>query len=278
MANDAWLLMFGTNAVAIQFGEMSVQPGLGVHQLSIPISARPTSDAAHDRSFAFDGQAYVNGLNGGGGYLGRFAKTKPQMLRPNGQLQSSLLLDLSVVQVNEIESRRSTGFSLNINIDVYADSGEFGSTQLSDYQVSREKWLQILEHIDFRKTLLLELAVPETSTSPEMVKATDYFADAQRRFLEGENRQAIECLRQTLAAIVGVDPAKEDNETEITSDIKSSRQSEAHYADRVELIRRALKFMTDIGAHPSVDETRPREVRAAITMTAGLLQWYLVKP
>ena len=253
------------------------QSGVGVQQFSIPISVRPTDDAAHGKSFSFDGQVNVSGLNGVGGYLARITRTQPQALRSNSKIQTALQFELSVVQVNEIESHRATGFNFNINIGVYADNGEFGSTQVLDYQVSREKWIQILEQINFRKTLLLELAIPSGSANPAMTKAVNFFGDAQRRFLEGENRQSVECLRQSLAAIVGADPANEGND-DIEADMKSARTSQVHYEERFELVRRALKLLTDLAAHPDVDETRPREARAAITMTAGILQWHLVQP
>jgi hypothetical protein len=110
-----------------------------------------------------------------------------------------------------------------------------------------------------------------------MSKAIEFFGDAQRRFLDGENRQSVECLRQSLAAMVGADPT-DDEDDDIEADMKAARHSEALYADRIELVRRALKLVADLAAHPDVDETRPREARAAITMTAGILQWYLVQP
>jgi hypothetical protein len=143
--NEAWVTIFGTNAIAIEPGDISVHSGIGVHQMSIPISVRPTDDAAHGRSFWFDGQVNVSGLIGGGGYLARITRTQPQALRSNGKIQTSLQFELSVVQVNEIESRRATAFDLDINVDVYASSGEFGATQILNYQVSRENWIQILE-------------------------------------------------------------------------------------------------------------------------------------
>lgn len=276
MATEAWVTILGTNAIAIEPGEIGVHSGVGVYQMSIQISVRPTDNVAYGKSFSFDGQVDVSGLTGGGGYLARITRTQPQALRSNGKLQASLQFELSAAQVNEIESRRVVGFDLDINVGVYESGGEYGATQILNYQVSREKWIQILEQINFRKTLLLELAVPDGPTNQNMTKAVNFFGDAQRRFLEGENRQSVECLRQSLAAMVGADPAAEGDD-DVESDMKSARKSEAQYADRIELVRRALKLLTDLAAHPNVDETRPRGARAAITMTAGLLQWYLVQ-
>lgn len=278
MTSESWITIFGVNALSIEFGDATARRGFGVHQLTIPISVRATDDAAHGKNLTFEGEAYVDGLRGGGGYLGRFTRTRPQSLRANGKIQDSLLLELSTIQINEVESRRTGGFSLHLNLDVYADTGEFGSTQHNDYRVSRETWIQILEQVNFRKTLLIELAIPDSSVNPEMERAVEYFNDAQRRFLEGDNRQAVECLRQSLAAIVGADPTEEEGSDDISSDLKRARSTEAPYSDRIELVRRALKLLSDLGGHPKVEETRPREARAAITMVCGLLQWYLVKP
>lgn len=272
---EAWATLFGTNSLAITAGELQVAPGLGRHQLQVPIQVRPTSELAYGHDFAFSGSLRVGGLTGGGGYIGSFWKTQSRRLNANNIADVFLYVDVDQRQIAEIELRRVGGFNLDVYIDIDADHGaEQTSTQIVGHPVQRERWLSILEQIKYQRTILLELRAPDPQAAPHLTRAINYFADAQRRFLEGHNRQAIECLRQALAAIVNQDPLKEDSVDSLASGLKSARKDESKYEGRFELVRQALKLLTDLGGHPEVDETGPEETRSTIAMVGGLLQWY----
>jgi hypothetical protein len=77
-----------------------------------------------------------------------------------------------------------------------------------------------------------------------------------------------------MAALVGLDANSEDSDESIKLSMKKARAEESGFDDRYEIVRQALKLLADIAAHPDVAETRPTEARTAITMAAGLLQWY----
>jgi hypothetical protein len=271
---ETWAVMFGNNTLAITPGEIQARPGLGRHRLVVPISVRPTMEAAYGHTLSFSGTVAANGLRGGGGYLGRIDPTTPRQINPNSLVEEYLYFDIDPRQIATIEDARDGGFTLDIQIEITADAGaEHGSTHISGLPVSRESWLRVLEQIQYQRTMLLELATPNPQSVPHLSKAINCFVNAQRRFLEGENRSAVEELRQCLAALVNQDPNLNDDSAVITADMKTARFGGAQFDERFDLVRRALKLTTDLAAHPEVAETGPTEARASIAMVAGLLQW-----
>lgn len=274
--NEAWITIFGTNAVAVSAGELRVNPGLGRHQLIVPIEVRPTHESAYDHDLSFSGTVQAVGLGGGSGYLGRFHETPPRRLSANSKLDVQMSLDIDPDQIAAIERRRNGAFTLMLQIDVKVVGGtDWGSTQINDHPVSQETWIRILDQVHYQRTILLELPAPDGQTAPHLSKAVAYFSNAQMRLLEGENRLAVEALRQSLAAIVGKEAtADEDTEETMNSALRVSRSGRGKYPDRFEVIRQALKFLADLGAHPESDETGPTEARSAIIMVGGLLQWF----
>ena len=272
---ETWAVIFGSNALAITPRELQARPGLGRHRLVVPVSVRPTSEAAYGHSLSFGGSVSATGLRGTGGYLGSIQKTSARQISQNSLLEEYLHFDIDLLQIATIESVREAGFALDLQLEIIADGGlEHGSANIAGHQVGRETWLRILEQLQYQRTILLELPTPNPQTAPHLSKAVSYFANAQRRFLEGENRSAVEELRQCLAALAQQDPNIEDDSAVITGDMKSARMGGAHYDDRFDLVRRALKLTTDLAAHPEVAETGPTEARAALAMASGLLQWF----
>jgi hypothetical protein len=84
----------------------------------------------------------------------------------------------------------------------------------------------------------------------------------------------VEELRQCLAALVNQDLNLDDDSAAVAADMKTARFGGAQFDERFDLVRRALKLMTDLAAHPAVAETGPVEARAAIAMVGGLVQWF----
>ena len=140
--------------------------------------------------------------------------------------------------------------------------------------MAREAWLQLLAEAQYQRTMIVELPMPNPQTKPNLSKAVDYFIQAQRRFSEGENRLAVEATRQSLAAIVQQDPSNEEEASDLPDAMRAARKNEEGYGERFELVRRSVKLVADLSAHPDVDETGPKDARAAIAMASGVLQWF----
>jgi hypothetical protein len=52
-----------------------------------------------------------------------------------------------------------------------------------------------------------------------------------------------------------------------------TRSGRVVYGERYELVRQALTLLTRLGAHPEITETSPVDVRSALMMVWGALQW-----
>lgn len=110
---------------------------------------------------------------------------------------------------------------------------------------------------------------------PDLAAAIDYYRQAQQRYAEGEWRLSVECLRQSLASVVGMKADDEDQETDSRDSLKAmrseSRNGPVGYERRAELVRQAAKFMCDLGAHPEVAETQRQHAYGALVIVGGLL-------
>jgi len=146
--------------------------------------------------------------------------------------------------------------------------------QLS-HQISQSDWLDLVRTAGLRRVLLLELETPDPQVQPELAQALDYYAQARSRYGEGEWRLAAESIRQSLAALVGKKADEEDQEADVADAVKAAykqtHNGQMGYAPRQELVRRAAKFMADLGAHPEVAETRKPDAYAALMIAGGLL-------
>jgi len=147
-----------------------------------------------------------------------------------------------------------------------------------DYTISQSDWIAILEQVGYARRYLVELEVPSPQANPKLAEAIVYFAQARRRYMEGEWRHCVESLRQCVAAIVGKKPDDEDELADAQAAPKTAQKSRTTasigYDVRAELTRQALKFYCDLGAHPEVAETRRNDARAALVMVHGLLEAY----
>jgi hypothetical protein len=143
-----------------------------------------------------------------------------------------------------------------------------------DYQINQSDWLDIVRQAGLKRVLLLELEAPDPTIHPELSQALEYYAQAQTRYGEGEWRLAVESVRQALAALVGQKADDEDQVSDIEDAVraasKEARATRLGYEQRRELVRRAAKFMADLGAHPEADETRRADAYAALMIAGGL--------
>ncbi|WP_030587593.1 hypothetical protein [Streptomyces anulatus] len=189
-----------------------------------------------------------------------------------------LVVDLDHKQLQIIEEHRTGGikFRLEVTGTALTDGNlERIGVGSIEYEISHSNWAAILEQMQYRRLLLIELDVPDGNLSAEFAEALDYYRDAEKQYGNEKWRHTVEALRQTLAVLVG---KKADDEDE-TADVeavaralrKESRMTDVGYPPRVELVRLALKFMCDLGAHPEITKTTKTEAYSALLMVGGLL-------
>ncbi|MET7782611.1 hypothetical protein ABZU94_19260 [Streptomyces mirabilis] len=286
--NEIWVNMGGvSNAARLELKTVHGTSGLGVMQLRFQFEASCRHDASAQRPIWFEGKAYAVGLGTSSGYLGRLTvESSPVTLHSLAATTTFVLVaDLNHQQLQIIEEHR-TG-EIKFNLEVTGTAMTDGNLERIgvgsiEYEVSQSTWVAILEQMQYRRLLLIEIDAPDATRSAEFVAALDYYRDAEKQYIKQEWRLTVEALRQTLAALVG----KKAEEEDATADVqaasnalrKESSKTKVGYPPRAEQVRRGLKFMCDLGAHPEVAETTKDNAYSALLMVGGLLHsWQSAK-
>jgi hypothetical protein len=198
-----------------------------------------------------------------------------------GHREITLKAEIGYNQLQVIEDFRSTGVKLHLDLSGHSfQDGEaepFWGCQI-DHEVRQSDWTVLMETMGYKRLLLIELDAPDAQRSPAMADAVSYFKQAEKHYAEHEWRLTVESLRQCLAALVGERPEDEDKEADVLAAVKTLK-NQAHeervgYDRRYEPVRRALKFLCDLSAHPEVAETRKHDAYAGLVMAVGLLHGF----
>jgi hypothetical protein len=257
--------------------------GVGVGQLTVEFEVSPTKQGATRLPLWIEGSIRTTNLGEATGFLTRLhGVNSPTFLPDLGARRSITLVgEIGLNQLQAIENARTTDVKLNFDLfGHFLREGvpiPFWSVQL-DYEIRQSEWIDLLGQIGYKSVLLLEFDQPEIGKTTEFQHAYRYFIEAREHYLRHEWRQTVESLRQSVAATVGKTADDEDLETDIRSASKAARNearsARVDYERRYELVRQALKFATDLGAHPEAGETTKADAHGALIMTAGLLAWF----
>ncbi|MFF2534477.1 hypothetical protein [Streptomyces cyaneofuscatus] len=285
--NEIWVHIGTTsNAARLELKSVSGRSGLGVMQLRFQFEASCRHDASAQRPMWFEGKLSALGLGTSSGYLGRLAvESSPVTLHSLAATTTfDLVVDLDHRQLQIIEEHRTGG--LNLNIEVTGTAMREGNLERIgvgsiEYEVNQSNWAAVLEQMQYRRLLLVELDAPDANRSAEFAAALDYYRDAERQYVKHEWRLTVEALRQTLAALVGKKADDEDEVADVQAGAialrRESRKTDQGYPPRAEQVRLALKFMCDLGAHPEVASTEKSNAYSALLMVGGLLHGWQAK-
>ncbi|MFI1414539.1 hypothetical protein ACH4Y0_32125 [Streptomyces sp. NPDC020707] len=287
--NEIWVHIGTTSQAArLELKSVSGRSGLGVMQLRFQFEASCRKEASAQRPMWFEGKVSAFGLGSSSGYLGRLVvESSPVTLYDLASTTTfDLVVDLDHRQLQIIEEHR-TG-ALKFNLEVTGTAMRDGNLERIgvgsiEYEVNQSNWAAILEQMQYRRLLLVELDAPDVNRSAEFAAALDYYRDAEKQYVKHEWRLTVEALRQTLAALVGKKADDEDEAADVTAAAKALRKESMNttvgYPSRAEQVRLALKFMCDLGAHPEVAGTEKHNAYSALLMVGGLLHsWQPVKP
>ncbi|GAA1725294.1 hypothetical protein [Streptomyces yatensis] len=279
--NEAWVnIGWANNAVRLDLKKVQGSSGLGVMQLRFHVEASCRDELAAQKPLWFEGGLFAEGLGTSSGYVRRLiVEDSPVTLHSLAATTTFVLVaDVEHRQLQVIEEHRTRGmkFRLQLTGTAMTDGNltRIGVGNL-ECEVNQSDWAAILEQMQYRRLLLIELDAPDTARSSEFKVALDYYRDAEKQYLKQEWRLTLEALRQSLAALVG---KKADDEHD-TADVetaakdlrKESNKTRVGYPPRAEQVRRALKFMADLGAHPEVAETTKTDAYSTLLMVGGLL-------
>lgn len=270
-----------SNAARFLVRNVQGASGIGVAQLQFFMEAATRSAEVSDQVLWLDGQLTAHSLGAGSGFVGRVVlESAPlRLLAPGDTQRFTLTVDISYRQLQIIEERRTAGLNLYLYLNgTTMRDGALERIALGsfEYEITQSDWIKILEQMQYRRVLLLELDAPDAVRTPELVAALNFYRDAEKHYLQGQWRNTVESLRQSLAALVGKRADDEDDESAVKAGAnalrKESTSAAVGYRKRAEQVRRALKFSCDLGAHPEVADTQKRDASAALLMVGGLLQ------
>ncbi|MEV5614441.1 hypothetical protein [Streptomyces bacillaris] len=282
--NEAWVnIGWANNAVRLDLKRVQGCSGLGVMQLRFHVEASCRDEAAAQKPLWFEGRLFAEGLGSTNGYVRQLAvEDSPVTLHSLAATTNFMLVaDVDHRQLQVIEEYRTGGMKFRLQLtgttmnDGNLERIGVGSIEC---ELTQSDWAAILEQMQYRRLLLIELDAPDANRSYEFKVALDYYRDAERHYLKQEWRLTVEALRQSLAALVGKTADEEDEATDVETAFKALRR-EAHktkvgYSPRAEQVRRALKFMCDLGAHPETAETTKVDAYSTLLMAGGLLhEW-----
>ena len=268
---------FGTGSVARLAGEAA----LGFFRLNLYVDfvVEPTGTPL-ERQDSSRMTELVAEARIGGRSIGRFVTLSPGYLpvksysaRTNHQ-SIPLSCDLDRARIEAIEEVRSGGnLALDVSIQGRFDDGSPISGS-EPFVVNQGIWINALAEMGYKKTLLIEVPLPDLHAQPEMAKAVADLEQAQRHMLLGHDRDAVGSLRDALdqltLAFGDDDKIPADLERVLFANSKSMSK-----ADRLRVLRRALKLVTHPARHrdqvtAAIDWSRI-DAAQMITMTAAFI-------
>jgi hypothetical protein len=277
-------LPIGNSYIRVVSKSIQAFPGMGVTRLMFTFEFSNKDQGSTGYPMWLNGQVEAHARDGNRCYVGQLQPGTPQpinIVQFGREATTQVTLDLTNHQFWLIDENRTSGavrLFLTFTGHAFID-GQYVPVQGSpplNIQINQSDWIDTIRQAGLKRVLLLELEAPDPLTHPELSESLDYYAKAQARYGEGEWRLTVESVRQALAALVGKKAEDEDQESDIESAIRSASR-EAHsttgsdYQKRRELVRRATKFMADLGAHPEACETRKNDAYAALMIAGGLL-------
>jgi hypothetical protein len=195
-----------------------------------------------------------------------------------GQLQFEIELDTR--RTAAIEDIRHGG-DLNFTLNLYgiargvSDDRQHNVNASLRYRANQSTWVEVLDQMGYRKTMLLEIPILEEKVSPLFPEAAEHLKTAQTHLLKGHFRDAVGSCRDVMESL---STALSDDKHQPPETIKAWFKDMQNMGkeERLRLVRRALRVLTNPARH--ADEVsasigwNPEDARAVIVMAATLLQ------
>jgi hypothetical protein len=284
------LLRLGNSYIRFVLRTLHAHPGMGVTRLMFTFELSNKDQNSDGYPMWLGGRVEVQARGGNRPYIGHLqpVTSQPITVGPYGrETGTQVTVDLSNHQLWLIDENRTGGvvqifLTLTGHAVIDGQYVPLDDSQPLMHQISQSDWLDLVRQAGLKRVLMLELETPNPVTHPELSEALNYYAQAQTRYSEGEWRLTVESVRQALAALVGKKADEEDQESDIEDALKAAykeaRATQMGYQKRRELVRRAAKFMADLGAHPEAGETRKVDAYAALMIAGGLLHAFTAAP
>jgi hypothetical protein len=127
----------------------------------------------------------------------------------------------------------------------------------------------------YRKTLLLEIPMPDSDAPEELRKAVEHLRQAQDLMIHGRYREAVGACRDVLDSLgAGLADEQDQPPEAVRGWFEGTRGLDK--AGRVRLARRALKVLTHPARHADEVSARhewgPVDAMSIVTATAALMR------
>ncbi len=253
--------------------QISGLPGIGCYTLVLNLHFTAT----HPKAEVLIRNISIR-LDWGDNYQRMIASATPDNSPPvritqySTDIQICFRLPLSPSQVEAIESRRNGG-DLKLSIWFVAESAQDGAsrsiTGSHEFAVRQQVWIEALERMEYRRTLLFELPVPcEDSPIGELVRKAQLF------LYKGEYEQTIGLCRQAIEKVESV----LNDKAAATQAVERYRQDRKNMdaTQRMLFLREALKNATHLAVHHSEDHDgySRDQAKAILGTTISLLSLF----
>lgn len=184
-------------------------------------------------------------------------------------IQVGFRLPLSAAQIEDIEKRRD-GAGFKLALWLIAEVEQAGQSKsnygMHEFAIRQQDWIEALESMDYRRTMLFELPVP-SSDAP----IGELVAKAQAFLHKGEYDQTVNLCRQAIEKIEELAGDK-SAASRVVEKFRVDRKS-MDLTERLLFLRESLKNATHLAAHHSSnhDGYSRDQAKAILGTTIALL-------
>ncbi len=280
--------VYGSNAADFEGVEISGgRPGLGFYQLKFVTTFRfwPRGSGQTLTMDIEGGEVLVRNPTGNTWFLvGRLHRESgiPRSSSDEGRpvFGWDLALDLPPPGLEAIERVRAGG-ELDVQVTVFGRVWKAGAESengrdTKHLRVNQSEWASLLAQIGYRDTLLLEVAVLDSETHPDLAEAVDRLREAREEFQRGQYRKTVEACRHVLEALGHELGDGQGNTANLRAMI--DRTTELPKDERLMIMRRSAFVMACLAAHSkdlvTIRTTWDRhDALGMLTVTAGMVHW-----
>jgi len=260
-------------------------PGLGFYRLiaRIDYTTHSKEPAEEVTVSNIGGTLWVCGEDTQDRFLGYLRREGPESSlitydhTRTGQLQFEIELDARRIEaIEEIRQGGDLKFTLNLYGIAHSASDELqhNVNATLKYQANQSTWIEVLDQMGYRKTMLLEIPMLEEKVNPLFKEAVEHLKIAQTHLLKGHFRDAVGSCRDVLESL----SKALNDERQLPETVKSwtTNTRSMGKEERLRLIREAVKVLTHPARHAdevsALIDWGPEDARAVITMAALLLK------
>jgi hypothetical protein len=207
-----------------------------------------------------------------------------------------VFIDLDYGRMASLENLRSgKDIYFKIRLDGWASRATQPDSRSHGLEISAHiplsEWLKRLDESGYKKTLLLEIPVPEVQRDEALCRAADHLEMAQRHLLNGHYRDCVGACRDVVSAIdfIEFSADKDRDLRSVTEGIQRKASDLRSKDERIYLLRHSFKQIAHAARHddrlPAENESseggekalpfswEPEDARLAFSVAAALYRY-----